>query len=90
MIKKIKAKLIRTKKGNVTDMIELIDRFLDSDCDYVEWTNYPHKNAYVCQIAVITRTKAYNKTGVKACKRKETIYLVRKDKMNDFLEEIGF
>ena len=91
MARKIKAKLLKTKSGKVrTDMIDLINRFLDSDADYVEWTNYPHKDAYVCQIAVITRTKAYNKTSVKARCRKDTVYLVREDRMDDFLKEIGF
>lgn len=88
--KQIYAKLIKTKKCNVTDMVDLFKTFLSSDEAYLEWVNYPQKNAYVCQISVIVSTKAHDERRLKAVKRGEKIYLVRRDKMNVFLKEIGF
>lgn len=86
---KIYAKLIRTKRGYETDMVDLLKKFITANDAYAEWVNYPQKNAYVCQISVINAAKRYNKRCVKACKVKERIYLVRKDKIGMFRIEMG-
>ena len=88
-MKKIHVKLIPTKRGYVTDMTDLFKAFIDSGESYAEWVNYPQKNSYVCQISVIVSAKNHKNRTVKACKRKEKVYLVRKDKMDVFLAEIG-
>ena len=88
--KQFVAKLIVEKRGRVTDFDELIRMFMASDEAYLEWVNYPQKNAYVCQISVIMSTKKRDERRFKACKRGEKIYLVRRDKMDTFIKEIGF
>lgn len=87
-MKKYYAKLIPTKKGFVTDMRELFKVFDDGD-KWVEWVNYPQKNAYVCQISVITSCKAHKCKKLVAVMRKDKIYLVRRDMIDIFRIETG-
>lgn len=87
-MKRFYAKLKPCKTGYATDMEKLFEDFKRLTDDYVEWVNYPQKNAYVCQISVITRAKAHKEVAVKTCIRGNKVYLYKKGKKQYLIAEI--
>lgn len=77
-MKTYKAKLKHTKRGKETIWNELFNTACE-DCMYCRWDNYPHKNAYVAQVAFYEQRHHHKRRHLECVKRGDKIYIVRKE-----------
>jgi hypothetical protein len=77
-MKRFKTKLKHTKNGLNTEWPYLFDNAC-CDCMYCIWDNYPHKSAYVAQVAFYEQRYHHKRYNLECVKRGDKIYLVRKE-----------